>query len=836
MLKSFLFPCGDGRQVFVDLSRNLWIIFLLLKVSFSALHAQQTVVTGTITDSATNEPLGFASVYFKDTQVGALTGLDGQFTLRISSKLKIDTLVATYFGYVPKEFAIVEGAENTLLIKLIRKDYELNEVVIVPPAYPIIRKAINRKDQNDRRKHNYYEMEAYSKIELGLTNLDEKNPDKGWLATFKKVIDEFLDTTSNKGYLPFFMTETISDIYYRKKPESQREYIKASKVAGTNNRSFSRLLGDANVNVNIYDDNIVLLLDKAFVSPISDAGFRYYEYDLIDSIKIGEHWSYQIRFFPKGKQTPTFKGDIWIEQSNYAVKQVSMDLTSDVNVNYISRLYIFQRYDEFGDENWMPLQDSIYIEAAVPLPPFMRVYDFAAKRTTFYKDFVFDQPQPSEIYTTSRVVSIDEAALDKTEAFWEENRHQALSQREKKAYQVVDRAMQLPMFKFLRTLARGYADLEVLEIGPLYTFYSFNQVEGHRLKFGARTRKLLGERNSLAGYVAYGFRDQQIKYGASLTRLLNKTPRRVFSASFADDLELIGSTVISSDNVINVVAGNVAGTQIAGFRKFSVGYEHEWFEGFFNTIELTRRELTPRGDEYDFVQTTDDGGESNELVSSELSLLTHFGWKERFLEDEDQFDRVSLGSTFPIFDAKYTLGLEGVAGSNVNFHKLVLGVSHQIQLGTLGYLDYRLEGGKVWGEVPFPFLFIPPGNETFYFFTTTFNAMDFFEFVADQYVSASISYHMEGIIFNRIPLLRKLKLREVVTIRGIAGALSDANQNLEIGIPDVTNPLNTPYVEASVGVKNILTLFRIDALWRLTHRDVINSRGFGVRMRIDLSF
>ncbi len=836
MLNIFLFLLLHWRREPGGLRRKLIfaILIVVCTCGFYAATAQQTIVRGVVLDSISREPLSFASVYFQDTQIGLLTDEEGKYSIQAPVKSNVDTLICSYFGYGLKKYPVSSGVVQNLTIYLAPSSYQIDEVIIVPPAYPIIRKAIDRKAQNDQTKHDFFQMEAYTKVELGLNDLDEKKRSKFWMRTFDRVIDEYLDTTKEDLYLPFFITETLSDIYYRKKPQSKREYIKASKVSGTRNESFSRLLGDANVSVNIYDNNIILLLDKSIVSPISDAGFRFYDYDLIDSMKIGDHWSYKIKFWPKREQSPTFEGNIWIEQTNYAVKKVEMTLADDININYITRFYIQQYYDEFGDDNWMPVRDSIYIEAAVPIPPLMTVYDFVAKRTSSYKDIQFGIEKLNEIYTTSQAVNIDEEALDKSEEYWKENRHNTLSEDEVKAYSVVDRAMELPMFKFLRTLARGYADLDVVEFGPLGTFYSFNQIEGHRIKFGARTRKLLGERTSLGGYVAYGFRDDQIKYGTSIDRILSKNPRSVLSSAYANDLELIGSTVIRSDNVINVLAGSAATAQIAGYEQFSLGYEREWFEGFYNTLSVIRRELTPRGDDYDFRQINGNGEISESLISTEVSLYTHFGWKERFLEDE--FDRISLGSTYPVFDAKYTMGLEGVLGSNVEFHKLVLGVSHQIKLGTLGYVDYRVEGGKVWGEVPFPYLFIPPGNETIFLFTSTYNTMDFFEFVADQYVSASVSYHMEGLVFNRIPLLRKLKLREVFTVRGITGSLNDTNQNLEIEIPDVTNPLNKPFIEASVGVKNILTLFRVDAFWRLTHRDIPGASGFGIRIRADVSF
>ena len=804
---------------------------LCLLSPYTSILAQPTQVTGTIRDATSKEAIGFANVFFQQSRLGTFSKEDGSFVLSSTSQTPEDTLVISFLGYIPQKLGILPNQSQEIDILLVPQDLALEEVLIVPPAYPIIRKSIDRKMRNDRRKFAFYDYEVYTKTELGLRNIPADARKRGLLRPFGKVIDEFMDTTVSESYFPFFLTETLSDIYYRKKPETKREHIKASKVAGTENESFSRLLGDIALGVNIYEDNIVLLVDKNFISPISKAGFRFYEYDLVDSIKTGRHWVYQIHFFPKQKQSNTFEGDLWIEQHTYAVKRVDMTMAVDANINYLTHFFIHQIYEEIEPDNWMPTKDSAYVEATVKVPPTMQALDFSAKRVSTYKNFVFNKAQDKKVYNNSQLTTIDPDALKRSDGYWDEARHTTLSKDENQAYEVVDKAKELFFFRLLRTLARGYIDLGPLELGPLPTTYSFNLIEGHRIKLGARTRKLLGEKTSLGAYTAYGFRDQEIKYGASLSRILSKNPRKVISATYVDDLELFGSTQIARDNVIATVSGGGLGAQLAGIREVRLNYEQEWFEGFYNQLEFSRKELTPRGDDFDFIGS---GGGDNRLVSTEVSLFTHFGWKERFLSND--FDRVSLGSTFPIFDARLTLGLDGTLGGEVDYQKLVLGVSHRISLGNLGYLGYRLEGGKVWGDVPFPFLFIPPGNETFVYLPGAFNTMDFFEFIADQYVSASLSYHMEGLIFNKVPLLRKLKLREVIGVRGIAGQVGANNSSLDIRIPDVTNPLNKPFVEASVGIKNLLTLFRIDAAWRLTQRDLPSNRGFSLLIQMEIGF
>ena len=809
-----------------------FICFGLNEQLAPTLIAQKTEVKGTLTDEGNGQPLSFANVFFQHTSVGTLSDAQGNYQL--STNLAVDTLVVSIMGYQTQYVPINSGTSQVIDLALSSEAYSLSEVIIVPPAYPIIRKAIQRKALNDRKRRPYLQYEAYTKIELGLDNLSEKVRKKAIYKPFRKIF-ALTDTTGDKPYLPLFLTETLSELYWQNDPKSQKEHIIASQTSGVQDESFSMMLGDINVgNVNIYEDNIVLLYDKSFVSPISKAGFRFYEYDLMDSLQLDGQWSYHIHFWPKRKQTLTFEGDIWIEQDHYAVKQVDMKIAGDANVNYITGFFIQQVHSEVKPDHWVPTQDIIMIEAEVPVPHEVRMQEVRGIRSSSYRKYQFEKPRPRPELNSTQNITIAEDALDKTADYWESHRHDSLTLHEQIASGVADSVKQLPIYQIGRTLFRGYWDLGAVEIGPLFSFYSNNPIEGNRLKFGARTADLLGPRARFSAYAAYGTGDKAMKYGGELQWLLGSRSRQLFTLNYEKDVEQLGGIqgLINNDNFLATLFSNSLGNKLNGIEAIQVGYEREWFQGFSQNVSIAHRKLTPRG-QLDFTHTPNGGDPKNEIVTTELTLGTHFAWKERFVFSD--LDRTSLGTRFPTVEARYTLGLQGPLGGAYNFHKLVLGFRHQIRLGRLGYIQYRLEGGKIWGTLPYPLLMIPPGNETPYFVENAFNGMDFFEFVTDEYVSGSVSYHMEGLLFNRVPLLKKLKWREVFTVRAITGSLSEANRQAS-NFPSFMSPLNQPYAEASVGVKNILSLLRVDALWRLSHREHPFTRGVGIRVRMDVNF
>lgn len=806
-----------------------WIgLALLIPMFFLYTQGQKSTVYGKVSDSQSGEPLIFATVQLKGTGGGAYTDDKGMY--RLVAEGKADTLIFTYLGYRQEKRAIKTGVEQELNVSMTQQNFSLSDVIIEPPAYPIMRKAIGRKARNNRFEYPTYEYEAYTKIEIGLKDLTEKVRNKAIYRPFKRVFD-LTDSTDDQGYLPIFFTETISQFYYNKQPLKLHERIKATKTAGVENESFAKLMGDTHVSINVYDDNIVLLLDKPFVSPVSRAGFRYYEYDLIDSLKLDGDYCYHIRFYPKRKQELTFAGDIWIEQHTYGVKKVDMSLAEDININFVKKLHINQEYKEVQTNRWMPVKDGLEVEAEVLIPYEARNQTFIAKKYSEYVGHSFPEKLPTAIASTSDAVSMDEEAFSFEDDFWDKRRPDSLTKNEKLAYGLIDSVKQLPAYRFFRTIARGYADFGKIEIGPLFTFYGYNPIEGLRLKFGGR---YFTGSTVFSTYAAYGLNDEEWKYGFRFTRLLNDKPWQILSASHARDVEQLGGiqAFLYDDNILSSVFMGSLGNRLQMVTSYKASYEREWLPGFSNILQFSHKNAQPLG-ELSYNHQGPDGEVVTDLTTTEVSLTTHFAWKEEFYSDG--LFRSSLGSKYPMLNAKYTWGIKDALGSDFGFHKLVLGVQHRLPLGRLGYLDYTVEGGKVWGDVLFPLLLVPQGNETPYLIPTAFNNMAFFEFIADTYVSGSATYHMEGLIFNHIPLLRKLKWREVVSGKMIAGSVTGNHQQIT-PFPEFTQALTYPYYEASVGIKNIFTVLRIDAMWRLSYLDNDRARNFSILGRLDFNF
>ncbi|MCK6649681.1 MAG: DUF5686 and carboxypeptidase regulatory-like domain-containing protein, partial [Bacteroidia bacterium] len=344
---------------------KLNIIFILSTLLFLVCvmnsSAQTTKVSGKIVDAITREPLPFVNIIFKGTTIGATSDIEGKYT--ISATVKVDSLVVSYIGYTKVTRAVKHGITQEINIGL-SQGIELAAIEVRPgenPAHRILRKIIANKDKNDREKYDYYEYEVYNKVEFDLNNLSEDFQNKKLLKPFSFIFDNIdSSNTKEKPYLPVFMTESLSDFYYRKNPKTRNEKIKASKVAGVENASVSQFMGDMYQNVNIYDNNI-LVFGKNFISPISDNALLFYKFYLIDSIVIDGHKCYQLQFKPRRKQELTFTGNLWAADTSFAIKQIEMSIADDANINFINATNVVQTYIQV-DSLWMMEKERLVID------------------------------------------------------------------------------------------------------------------------------------------------------------------------------------------------------------------------------------------------------------------------------------------------------------------------------------------------------------------------------------------------------------------------------------------------------------------------------------------
>ncbi len=817
---------------------NLVTILILLLLLPFGMSGQKTVVKGVVRDADTQELLPFVNVHFPGTKIGATTDLNGKY--RVETYYATDSLQASFIGYKSQTKSIRKDQEQTIDFALSSGSFELDVAVVKAgdeenPAHAIVRGILRNKDANNREKLDAYEYEVYNKVEFDLNNISDEFREKKLLKAFDFVWDN-LDSTSEKVYLPVFMTETLSNYYYRKEPKNERELIHGTKVSGVENQSVAQFLGDMYQNVNIYNNNI-LVFGKSFVSPVSNSGFLFYKYYLLDSTYIDNKWCYLIKFQPRRKQELTFNGEFWVNDTTFAIKQVEASIADDANINFIHGFSVKQEYDEVQDEVWMLTKDQLMVDFNLT----EKSMGFYGRKTTTYKDFIINEPRNDKFFSGISEIIVSEEAYERDEAYWEKVRHEKLSENEAAVYAMVDSIQNVPQFRtvadIITIFVTGYHVLGNIELGPYYTTYSFNPIEGHRLRLGGRTSNAFSKRVMFEGYSAYGFSDQRFKFGGGLQYMVSKNPRQVAGFFMKRDIEQLGQAegAFREDNILSSIFRRNPALKLTSVTQYKGFYEHEWFYGLINQIIFTHRSLRPLGS-LSYERFADDAQtviKVNELTTSEVTFYTRFAYKEKYLSGE--FERVSLGTRYPVIEAAFSVGVPDLLGSDFQYQKLVLRIKDKIRVGPFGYANLRAEVGRIWGTLPFPLLELHQGNETFLYDETAFNTMNFFEFVSDEWVSASMSYHLDGFFFNKIPLFRKLKWREVVSAKGVMGNFNPDNEN-QLVLPNNTFTLSKPFAEVALGVENIFKFFRVDALYRLSYLDNPNIVRFGFRAKFQVEF
>lgn len=818
----------------MNASKNIKAVILLLSALLLADYsmAQVTKVLGQVVDARSGDPVSFANVIIKGSSAGATTDFEGNFAIE-TRKETGDSLLVTYIGYHPVSVKIKAFAYQEIKIALEPAEFMLEEVEIRPgenPAEVLLRKVLANKEANNRQNFNAYQYEVYTKVQLDLNNITEEFKNRRILKPFRFIFD-FVDTSivDGKIYLPVFLSESLSDVYFQKQPRARKEFIKAARVSGLENESIQQFMGDLYQNVNIYD-NYIMLFEKNFVSPVANFGLAYYKYYLTDSSYIGDKWCYQIMFKPRRKQELTFTGEIWIHDSSYAVRKVSMKAAENANINFINTISLEQEYDKVNNEYWMLTRDYFLADFNV-IENSSRTTGLFGHKTSTYDHFIFDEPKNRDFYSTALDVIIKENAYDRKEDFWKGNRHESLTKREEKIYHMVDSIKRVPVFQTwvdaLYLFTNGYLIWGPLEVGPLYKSLSFNPVEGARLRVGGRTSNSFSTSLMISGHLAYGSRDQEFKYGFGALYLFSKNPRRSIRIEYLNDLEQLGQSqnAFSEDNIFASVFRRDPPDKLSVVKKFTSTYEHEWFTGFSNTIGFEHSEILPAGASSFTVRENDDLIALNSVTTAEIQLGLRFAYREKYVMGE--FERISLGTEYPVLNIQYSLGVPNAFNSSYQYHRLQLGLRQWFNVASFGWSKYIIEAGKTWGKLPYPLLKLHPGNETFLFDEYAYNLMNYYEFVSDQYVSMYYTHHFDGFFLNRIPLMRKLKWREVAFVQGVIGTLSEQNRNYSV-LPQGTYTLERPYFEAGVGIENIFRVFRVDAIWRLSRLNNPDINSFAV--------
>ena len=856
--------------------RYIILIALLQAVAGIFLsHAQSfTSASGIVKDSITGEPLPFVSVYFDGSTIGAMTDDNGTFTLQ--NNQGYTKLAAASLGYDTKFIDLKPGKKNDNLEVLLKPTaFEISEVVVKPkrekytrkdnPAVELIKKVIAHKNDNRIEAKPEYQTEVYEKLSLSLDNFNP-NLDKNKFLKKFKFIKNYLDTSefNGKPILTVSVRENLSDFYYRKSPKAEKTIVRAKRMQGIDKTlddggGITSNLEEIFKSINIFDNNIPILLNR-FVSPLSSTlATTYYHYYIMDTLDVGGDKCVDLAFVPANSESYGFTGRLYITlDGNYAVKKVLLNTPANINLNWVDKLRIEQEFKQMPDSTWVLDQENTFVNFYV-VKGTQQLY---AHQLRNYDNYNFNVQNADSVFGLLGALHVLPEATAQPDTFWTHNRPIPLKEKEDALKDLLGQLRKVPAFnaiiKTAEILITGYIptanDKKVtkFDFGPMNTTFSANHLEGFRMRVGGMTTANLNPYWFASGYLAYGTNDRKIKYNLKLTHSFTKKEYHegenpVNNLSFIQEYDVYtpGQDFLftSKDNIFVAWKVGEPVTKMQYIRKSVLQYEKEWLNGLTWKSWIMNQNNEAAGT-LQYIKRDESGNlyHIKDFTTSEIGTQLRFAPGERAYNGRSGKESVfNLSKDAPEFKLSHQLGIKGVLGGDYNYNHTEISAEKRIWLSSFGHIDAQVKAGKVWDKVPFPLLILPNTNQSVTIQPEAFHMMNALEFVTDQYVSFNATYYLKGWILNRIPGIKWLRLREVLSFNMIYGGLTDKNNpTLTPGLfllPDGTQPLgSTPYMECSVGLENIFKILRIDYYRRLTYLDHPDIKKGGIRIALRFTF
>ena len=787
--------------------RKTILLSLLTLLTFTCnIKAQK--VSGIVVDAQSGQGLPYVNVFYDGKGVGAMSDINGNFTVPYHKGWTQLSFSSVGFK---KKIVTISGPMNRLTVKLDmdalvikgvsvkgkRKKYNRKD----NPAVELMRKVIEaKKDYDLRKRHDYFSYQKYVKRTLAFNDFTEKALND---EHFKKMpfLKNRVETSPETGklILPISVDEVFSKRIYKKDGNVDKTIIEAKKNTGINEffttgDILTTLLEDVFSDIDIYKNNIHVL-QKEFVSPLSSTqGIAFYRYFIADTLDIEGQRCCEVTFTPNNPQDSGFNGSLYIlTDGSYLVKKAVLNIPKNNDVNFVNDMLVTQNFQKLPTGEHVLIDDNMIVQINM-VGYITKVH---VKRNTHYSDFSFN-PIPDKQFKFSGNEKTLADATVKDKEFWESVRPVPLTEKESTMDDFLKEMMNIKGFKPILFVAKAFIENFVetstnpekpskFDIGPVNTIISKNFVDGYRLRLSGQTTANLNPHIFAKGYVAYGFKDKKVKGMGEVTYSFNRKdylPREypvnnlTFTYQYDDASPSDKFMPTDKDNVFTAFKWTKV-NHMNYMRKYSLLYEREWGNGLRFTSQFKHEDTEPTAAL--FYQPLDGNDAPSQdrslykrnLKNTEIMLGLHFQPGATYINTKQR--RMTTNHDAPIFELQHSMGLKNIFGGEYNHNLTEAEIYKRFQLSTWGRIDTYLKGGIEWNKVPFPLLIMPAANLSYIKERETFALIDNMEFLNDRYVSLMTSWDMNGMIFNRIPILRKLKWREYIGVNMLWGSLSDKN-------------------------------------------------------------
>jgi hypothetical protein len=818
---------------------------------------QITGVNGVITDAVSGKPIAQVMVSFANNNYGTSSDDHGNYALSATGLYK--QVKFSSVGYKPVIKTISPGKDQVLNVKLQNSQTQLKEVVIKSakknryrnkdnPAVALIQQVIDHKSINKMEDADYLQYDQYERIGFTLTNLSAKFINSKYFNKYRFLLDTTQVINGKKQTtLPIYMSEKLSQYFYRKNPVKTITVLHAHKEVDFSSFIDSKGL-DIYLNrlygqVDIYSNNIFIITNQ-FLSPIADHAPDFYKFFITDTIQSGSQKLIEISFVPRNKGDLLFEGKLLITMDgNYAVKGADLNVEKQINLNFLRSMHVHLDFEQHPDKRYYLVKSDVKADFGIFRN---KGFGFAGERTIFFNNYKLNAALPAVFYNgNSSQTAPDSNRTDPD--FWKKHRTDTLSGQQAKVYSHIDSLENMASFKrtvwILRTLIGGYAVTKPIQYGPVDETYTFNSLEGSRLFIGGRTTPDFNKSVYLDGYTAYGFKDNRVKYSLSTAFSFNKTapylyPNNYLKIGYQYDSAIPGADFLAPETQSLQGSFQRGTTDLWLYNKiFTLNYVRDFENHISLNAGFTNWRQLPAGTLiYQPVNPLE--APVSQLTTTEIKLLFRYAPNEKFLQGT--VHRFTIPSKYPIFTMTINSGIKGLVNGEYNYLNLSGNIYKRFYLSQLGYTDVTLQGGAVLGQVPFPLLAILPGNQTYLYDDNAYNMMNFLEFVSDHYAGLNLTHYFGGFFLNKIPGVEHLKLREIFSFKILYGGLWDQN-NPSIHpdlykFPSYANGVqatyalgNAPYMEAGVGISNIFKVLQLDLIRRFNYLNHPGITPWGLR-------